>query len=382
MSELLLPTTQAGHRDRSSVHLTSRLGRLGSALLSLIVLAMVAGACSNSGSVEVEQTTTEATTAQDSTTTEVPEDNESTTTAAPAASGPVAPLTGLPVSDAAELERPALVVKIDNHPNARPQTGLDEADIVFEMRAEGVTRFAAAFHSRSPAPLGPVRSSRTSDFDILRGLDRPLYASSGGNDYVLAGLRNLPIQGVTASSRTEYFRDSSRPAPHNLYVNAADLFALSDSDEPPTAWFEYRSANEELSASATAISDAVTIAYKGNSPIVTHTWDSARAGWLRTQDGRPHTTSSGDQLAPENVVIMETIYTVSPADATSPEVQTVGSGRLFVLTDGHIILGTWSREAADAKPVLLDEDGEVVKLTPGRTWVLLPDGGATTVPAS
>ncbi len=340
--------------------------------------ALLAGACSDSGSVEVTEPTSPSSVVDDTTTTMVEEDDTTTTTAAP--TGPVAPLTGLPTNSSSDLDRPALVVKIDNHPNARPQTGLDQADIVFEMRAEGVTRFAAVFHSTSPAPLGPVRSSRTSDFDILRGLDRPLYASSGGNDYVLAGLRNLPIQGVTASSRTEYFRDSSRPAPHNLYVNAEDLFALADSNEPPTAWFEYRSSTEDLPASAEEISEPVTIAYKGNSPIATHTWDEDRQGWLRTQDGRPHTTSGGEQLAPENVVIMETIYTTSAADAQSPEVQTVGSGRLYVLTAGHVITGTWSRETAEAKPVLLDSDDEVIKLTPGRTWVLLPDGGATRLP--
>lgn len=351
-------------------------------VLLVAFFALVASACSNGGSVEVAQTTTEQASepVTDTTLATDSDDGSTTTTEAPVPGGPVAPLTGVPVSASNDLDRPALVVKIDNHPNARPQTGLDQADIVFEMRAEGVTRFAAAFHSMAPAPLGPVRSSRTSDFDILRGLDEPLYASSGGNDYVANGLRSLPIQAVTAISRTEYFRDSSRAAPHNLYVNAEDLFALAESDTPPTAWFEYRSGSESLSSTAEEIAGAVTIAYKGNSPIVTHTWDEDRQGWLRTQDGRPHTTSGGDQLAPENIVIMETIYTVSPADPISPEVETVGSGRLYVLTDGHVITGTWSREAADAKPVLLDSDGEVIKLTPGRTWVLLPDGGSTTLP--
>lgn len=349
-------------------------------VVATMAFALLAAGCS-SGDVAVDSsTTTQVSTTVASTTTT--EQATSTTEAESVETGPVAPLTGLGIDDDADMDHPALVVKIDNHPDARPQTGLDEADIVFEMRAEGVTRFAAVFHSTAPAPLGPVRSSRTSDFDILSGLDHPLYASSGGNSYVAGKLRTLDIQAVTAISRTEYFRDSSRPAPHNLYVNAEELFALADSNDSPGAWFEYRAANEELSATAKPISDPVVITYQGSSPLATHTWDESLGGWARTQDGRPHTTRDGDQLAPENVVIMETIYTVSAADPVSPEVQTVGAGTLYVLTDGHVIEGTWSRETAESKPVLLDADGDVIKLTPGRTWVLLPDGGATEVPSS
>lgn len=354
-----------------------RRTRLGMSALALLLLA---SSCSKGGDVALEDATTVPTTEALATTTTTEKATTTEVTQAQVPSGPVAPLTGLPIDEDADLDRPALVVKIDNHPNARPQTGLDQADLVFEMRAEGVTRFAAAFHSTTPSPLGPVRSSRTSDFDILTGLDHPLYASSGGNNYVASALRRLDIQAVTAISQTEYFRDSSRPAPHNLYVDAQDLFDLADSDEPPSPWFTYRNANDELGADATAVDGPVTITYKG-SPIVTHTWDEERGGWLRTQDGRPHTTSTGDQLAPENVVIMETIYTTSPADAASPEVQTVGSGKLYVLSAGHVITGTWSRDSATDKPVLLDGDGEVISLTPGRTWVLYPDGGATTLPA-
>ena len=154
--------------------------------------------------------------------------------------GPVAPLTGLPAL-AADVARSAMVIKVDNHPRARPQTGLDQADIVFDLRAEGITRFAAVFQSNIPEPVGPVRSSRTSDFDLLRGFDTPIYGSSGGNDHVTNGLRGLPIVELTNRTRNEYFRDFSRPAPHNLYINGSDLYDLAPTDLPnPQPWFEYR----------------------------------------------------------------------------------------------------------------------------------------------
>jgi hypothetical protein len=289
--------------------------------------------------------------------------------------GSRAPLTGLPVSPEV-AERPALMVKVDNHPRARPQTGLDLADLVFEVRAEGITRFAAVFQSELPEPVGPVRSSRTSDFDLLRGLDTPLYASSGGNDYVTNGLRSLPIVELTNRTRTEYFRDFSRVSPHNLYVNGRDLYALVDSDELPTPvpWFGYGPPERDLPDTAVAATGPVRIAYTG-SPLVTHEWDESVGGWLRTQDGAPHLTVDGDQLAPENVAIFITDYTTSPADAISPEVRSVGRGSLVVLTAGHIITGTWERETAESKPVLTDDDGEAIVLTAGRTWVLMPETG-------
>lgn len=292
--------------------------------------------------------------------------------------GPVAPLTGrsLSAAEADEvLGRPALVVKIDNHPRARPQTGLDLADIVFDLRAEGVTRFAAVFQSHIPDPVGPVRSSRTSDFDLVRGLDTPIYASSGGNDYVTAGLRELPIIELTNRTRNEYYRDFARPAPHNLFVMGSDLYALApDATTPPDPWFTYRQPGDRPPAGAVDAIGPVTVSFS-ESPVVTHTWDAEVGGWLRTQDGRPHLTSDGAQLAPENVVITITDYVTSPADAASPEVVSVGGGPAAVLTDGKIIVGTWSRATAEDPMSLADVDGEPIALTPGRTWVIMPEAG-------
>ncbi len=366
----------------------SRPARLRRALTVLTVAAAVAAGCSNSGdSVSLEATTTTAepattTTEAPATTTTEAEAEETTTTTV--AAGPRFPLSGVERVDGDEAAagRPALMVKIDNHPSARPQIGIDQADIVFEYRAEGVTRFAAVFHSNSPEIVGPVRSSRTADFDLLRGLNTPLYASSGANDNVAAGLRSLPIYSVTAMSESVYFRDGSRSAPHNLYARTDDLFGLAPDDaEAPFAWFQYRNDGESLRPTAVRANGAVTIRYR-DAPLVTHTWDAGLGGWARTQDGQPHTTADGAQLAPANVVIMTTTYVRSSADANSPEVVSVGSGPLAVLTDGHIISGTWQRLAADQPPILTDLDGDEIRLVPGPTWVLWPEDGNLTLPSS
>lgn len=352
----------------------SKLSNTARLFAVFTALSLTAAACSGGDEATVE-TTVETTTPP---TTEAPV--ETTEKPAPFVGG--APFTGLEAADGVDLNRPALAVKIDNHPDARPQSGLDQADMVIEMRAEGVTRFLAVFHSQNPSPIGPVRSSRTSDFDLLKGLSEPLYASSGGNNYVASGLRSLPITAVTALTEKLYFRDNIHAAPHNLYANSEDLFALApEGAKTPTPWFAYRAEGTDLPDSATAITGPVTIAFPGG-PIVTHTWDAATSGWLRTQDGRPHTTIDGDQLSPENVVIMETVYVQSPADAISPELVSVGSGKLYVLTDGHVIEGRWERETAEVPPTLTDDDGDPILLTPGRTWVLYPEDAGTLLPQS
>lgn len=349
-----------------------------------LTFALLAASCSGGDDEAVEPTTTETT--EQTSTTEVEAEVVTSTTANTIPVDQLvtdgAPLTGMPFEDPAVGDRPALAVKIDNHPSARPQSGLDVADIVFEIRVEGITRFLAVFHSTNPEAIGPVRSSRTSDFGLLTGLDTPLYASSGGNDYVANALRNLDVYSVTAMSRTEYYRNGSRPAPHNLYTNTSDLFALAPPEAtPPGAWFDYRAPSTSVNSTGRALSEPITIAYRGG-PLVTHTWDEALGGWLRTQDGQPHTNSDGVQLAPENVVIFVSDYVTSPADAISPELVSVGSGQVFVLTDGVVVEGTWSREAADAKPVLVDSAGAPIALTPGQTWALYPESGNVRLPTS
>ncbi len=353
------------------------------AAFALIVSAWVLTSTGGVESIEVDRSALMPPPVEDSTdaTQEVPErlvlGAEQLETSE--SSGPLAPLTGLP-STADQLDRPALVVKVDNHPTARPQPGLDQADIVFDYRAEGVTRFAAVFHSQTPDPVGPVRLDRTADFDLLRGLDTPLYASTGANDFVAAGLRSLPIVELTNRTRNEYFRDLTRPAPHNLYINGSDLYALAPEDvSSPQPWFTYRRDGSSLPPSAVAVAGPVSVSFR-ESPVVTHQWDETLQGWIRSQDGAPHLTAGGDQLAPENVVIMVTDYGVSPADPISPEVRSTGSGDLVVLTAGHTILGRWERPEPEDKPTLVDVDGQPIDLTPGRTWVLLPEEGQVAIP--
>lgn len=319
-------------------------------------------------------TTTDATVPETIPTTEIV---EPATTEAEVA-GPVMPLTGLPVDDEVIAARPAMVFKIDNHPQARPQFGLNGADIVFEENVENLTRFAAVFQTNAPAKVGPIRSGRTQDVDLLEAFVRPLFVWSGGNPSVtrVINASELISLSPTTTRNVGMFRAKrgNEDSEHTLYGDAVELYEAFTPifNPPPPQQFTYREPDEafngEQSAGVDLVMDGVN---------VTWTWDRASTTYLRKQGGRAHETDFG-QVNAANVVVLEVDYRPSPADSRSPEAQTIGSGNAWVFTGGVLIKGTWSRTDSLSTFALADENGSVIALTPGRTWVELPRKGKTT----
>jgi hypothetical protein len=281
-------------------------------------------------------------------------------------------LTGLP-TDRVET-RPILVVKIDNVDGARPQTGVDVADVVIEEKVEGgLSRLAALFQSTGADPVGPVRSARTSDIHLLANLGAPLFAYSGANLGVGGALAASPLVDVGATRHSGlYYRESSRRAPHNLYTRTSRLWAAEPGGSPPQAIFEFRADGEGLPAGARPVSgvDLTYGATRGS-----FTWDPGSGRWFRETDGRPHTVAGGGQVGPQNVVVRFVDYQSSPADARSPEAVVTGSGPLWVLTHGHVVEGRWEQPTPTSPTRWLDADGDTIRLTPGRTWIVLPSPG-------
>lgn len=300
---------------------------------------------------------------------------------------PTWPLTGLSSAEAtAKGAHPAVVVKMDNSPDARPQTGIERADVVYELLVEGITRFALVFHSELPEPVGPVRSARSSDIDLVSDLSTPLYAWSGGNpgverEVAAAARKGLLTDASYSAAFGAYFRSSDRQAPHNLYVNLPTLLELKApaGQGAPKPLFTYRRPDAAVGG-VPALGLSVDF---GMGTVVDYLWDGARSGWRRFQvDGSHRRADSatmdraGGQVTPANVVVMFTEYGQSPSDSRSPMALTVGSGRAIVYTAGQAIEGTWSRPDALSPAVLRDATGAVISLTPGRTWVELPRTGA------
>lgn len=315
-----------------------------------------------------------------------PPPTEATTTAAPAPSStepapapPTWPLTGRQLDDPAAADHPAVVVKIDNSADARPHVGLNQADVVYEVWVEGITRFAAVFHSADANPVGPVRSARSTDIDLVGNLGRPLLVWSGGNPGVTGQVRTAESEGVLVDvshsvGDTHYWRQSGRRAPHNLFTNTGsirDAFAPPDAT-PPTPLFAYRA--EGAPAEAGEPVAGVRIDY-GLGSIVDYVWDPERACWARFQDGA-FVDEAGAQVCPANVVVMHATYRPSDVDARSPQAETVGEGDAVVLTDGHLLGGRWARPAREAPAQLRTHDGAGIGLTQGTTWVAVPKAGS------
>ncbi len=328
-------------------------------------------ACSNDAKAAkrvAATTTTTSTTSTTSTTT------TTTTIPVPVA---VAPLTGLGVdaAGAPRLFRPALAVKIDNSADAMPQSALNLADLVFEIKVEGISRLMVVLHSNDAEVLGPIRSARYSDPNILALLGQPLFGWSGANDGVVSEVLSSPwIHNVNWDrvKNSDYRRRSDRGAPHNLYTSSATLYGYATADQGvPPAQFEYLAPGASNTGALPIAGVKLSV---GDTPSA-WAWDS-EAGWKRWQYNRRHNDETLGQVTAANVVILETTYS---GGSKTPTAVTVGSGRVAVCTGGTIINGTWSRKSISDRLTLTGADGQPIRLTPGRTWVELTSGSTVQV---
>jgi len=298
----------------------------------------------------------------------------STTLAGSAPVEPVYPLTGLPITDEAAAKRVAIVVKIDNHPQSRPQTGLNKADIVFEENVESLTRFGAVFHSQGSDPVGPVRSGRTQDIDMFASMNNPLFVWSGGNARVTKAVNASDMVNVGHSAsrgKGGYYREKTRKAPHNLYAKTTNLWTLAPEEgAPPVQQYSYRGPSDARPATAVTVDGAKVSMYNVK---VYWKWDAATSSFLRfTQNIKgelePH-ESDGSQVSAKNVLVLYHTYLRSKADRKSPHADTTGKGVGFVLTDGSAIPVTWTRTDRELPYEIKDATGAVVRLIPGNTWI-------------
>lgn len=350
--------------------------RLPAAAAGLCLLVLTAAACSGKETAAPDTTGSTAL-------------STTTTTAPP----PVSPLTGLPAADPAAEAHAAVTVKMDNSPEARPQSGLNEADVVYELKVEGITRYALVFHSTLRDDVGPVRSARSSDIDLVADLSRPLFVWSGGNPGVTKQVLDAARDGILTNESFDaaeqfYYRSRDRKAPHNLYVNLVPLVAERNpgGQGAPAPVFQYRVSGTGPAGAGLYPVAGVTIDY-GQKVVVQYVWDAERQGWdrfqvdeLRRRPDAATVDGAGAQVAPANVVIQFTPYGVSVADSRSPQALTVGEGDALVLTGGAAIPGRWIRPSAEVPAQLFDTAGQPILLAPGRTWVSLPEVGAPVTP--
>ena len=248
-------------------------------------------------------TTTSTTTTSSTTTT-----TSTTTTSSTIPDGPPSALTGYPTTKVRALEivnRPALVIKIDNSTAAMPQAGLNLADVVLELRVEGISRLAAVFHSKEAAQVGPVRSARSSDPTLLGVFGYPSFGWSGANDTVLSQVYGTPWLNNVNWDRAAgaYSRTGGRRAPHNLFTSTDALTRYTRTDQPGAhPIFLYLQGDAKNPTATPASKVDLAVGSTGSS----WRWESDR--WVRSQYGRQHLDVSGDPVTADNVVILETDY--------------------------------------------------------------------------
>ena len=353
-----------------------------------------ATATTAAGATATTAAATTATTAAGTTTTV---DESTTVTSAPV--GFSSPLNGLFADDSILLDRRAIAIKIDNHPQARPQSGVMEADTVIEMRVEGgLTRFIAVFHDNESDFVGPNRSLRPTDSTVLARIGAPL-AVSGGQAWIqqLTTSRDVGFMKTDTNKgesdlertleerggemevtgnwcRTCGFRISTRSAPHNLYTKTdlvrrgADAMGFSNDPPPPL----YPIVQWDIPE---ATADQIVLVF---SDRVTVTWDWDGNRYLRTHNGVVHEAQGreGDaqRIAVEVLVVLagefHTEFPPAGNDGSAvPTTDTLGSGPAWIFARGAMWEGTWERAEYTDEFTLKNADGTTAGAPAGFSWV-------------
>ncbi|MEU0243211.1 DUF3048 domain-containing protein [Streptomyces sp. NPDC006235] len=262
-----------------------------------------------------------------------------------------------------------LAVKLDNAAAARPHTGLDAADIVYAEQVEGgLSRLMAVYATQLPKTVGPVRSARESDLELLRQFDRPTLAFSGAQKKLLPLIDEAPLRAETPGSAPgAYFRGSGKPAPHNLYLRPERLVPEEPGQAALTTGFRYGSAP----AGGTAATSQ-TVRYPA--ARFTFTWSDSQDRWLVGMDGAPATTAAGKRVAAATVVVQYVKVRESAfrdfLGNNTPYTETVGSGKARVLRDGRAYDVSWNREDASDGTAFTTGDGTPVNFAKGQVWVV------------
>lgn len=286
-----------------------------------------------------------------------------------------APLRGTVVTDA--VTGPALSAKIDNHPDARPQWGLERTDIVFEELVEGgITRYVAVWHSTVPEEIGPIRSIRPMDPDIIAPLGG-IVAYSGGQARFVRMMKDTDVHNAIHGGTDDRFmyRTNAHAAPHNVIVEAPKLRAKYATLAPPAPQFLF--APRGHAPIFGAASGGIDVRFSPESAR-SWRWDAGAAAYLRSQNGRADVDASGKRLQATNVVVLK--VAIDWSYGIVPRTVMVGTGDAWVSTGGSVIRGRWSKQSQTAPIALTNAAGGDIRLAPGNTWVeLVPTAGSVSV---
>ncbi|MGI5839569.1 MAG: DUF3048 domain-containing protein [bacterium] len=263
----------------------------------------------------------------------------------------------------------AVFVSVENHPNARPQSGLDKADLVIEMDSEaGITRFLALYYSEAAGEIGPVRSARSYFVQIVKAFDSP-FAHAGGSEEALLLLKTLKIKNLDEiyGSGAYFWRSRNRKMPHNLYTST-DLL-VQGAEKKGYKLLPY-SPLPEGTPTGGAETSALSLKYANNKYykyITEYRYDGNL--YAKYVNGEPLLDSGGSQIAAANViVIVAQSKWLGNQDPPLTDIKIVGSGPAYYFTQGKIFTGEW-KKAAPGAHFQFTAGGETMQFSPGKTWI-------------
>jgi hypothetical protein len=273
---------------------------------------------------------------------------------------------------------PVLVVKIDDTTQAHPQIGLEDADIVYIEQVEGgLTRLAAVFSSVIPQRIGPVRSARISDIEIMSQFGRVAFAYSGAQSKLLPVIAEANLQdlGAQRQSPTIFTTDPNRIPPYAMVLRA-DLLMQQiveknyKIDSAKSVGFNFGSLQEGGTPTSKAVMHWPAATYSAN-------WSAKESRWLLSHNNSVNLADSGVVLGPTTLVIQ--MVSITPSEykdkvgGVTPLSQTVGTGKAYVLRDGQRFETTWTRPSSEAGTTFAFADGTTMNFDPGQIWIALTD---------
>ncbi len=282
----------------------------------------------------------------------------------------VAPLTGTPV-DKPVLRRP-IAITVENSPGARPQSGLKDADLVYEVLAEGgITRFLAIYHNNDTDNVGPIRSARdylaymSHDYD---GVFVHVGGSPGGLAYV--GQSSVANLNAFFIATGEFWRTKDRKAPHNLYSKTSEIRKLMvkqgyERDKEISGW-PYLAPDQEFAGTS---APSLKIFYPSAVSVVEYQYVPELKVYARNMGGKPHIDrESGLQLAAKNIIVQFADTKVIDGEGRL-SINLTGSGKALVFSGGKVIDAKWTKKDNRSRTVFTDANGAEIALAPGQTWI-------------
>lgn len=295
------------------------------------------------------------------------------------------PLTGLPATSADAVNQPVVGVMVENlYPDARPQSGLGSAGVVYEALAEGgITRFLAVFQEPLPGSIGPVRSLRPYYLDWGLEYDLPL-AHAGGSEPAMAQIKPSGLKDINALAYdgSSFVRTRDRYAPHNLYTTSdllSKLVAKLGFAQAPTFTPLPRKADTPPATPAHTI---ISVGFSTAAYAVKYTYNAAGNAYARVMGGTAHIDrNTNQQIQVKNIVVQFVPVTYGTQSNGKPETDyhLIGSGKALVFRDGDVIVGTWNKSSDKAPTKILDGAGQPVEFNRGSTWYeVVPTTSAVT----